>query len=83
MMIMNDGYFTYTGEKAEKRGCILLWSPSCVNWMVAYLGALLNGDIVVPLDVNSKEEFLCVTMGDTSKQPCAPFIVYMLMKNFE
>ncbi len=47
------------GEKLEKGDRILLWSASRINWMVAYLGALLIGAVIVPLDVNSKEDFLC------------------------
>jgi long-chain acyl-CoA synthetase len=37
---------------------LLIWSPSRINWLVAYLGATLLGLVVVPLDVNSKEDFL-------------------------
>lgn len=46
------------GEKLEKGDRILLWSASRIDWMVAYLGALLIGAVIVPLDVNSKEDFL-------------------------
>jgi long-chain acyl-CoA synthetase len=46
------------GEKLEKGDCLLLWSASRIDWMVAYLGALLVGAVIVPLDVNSKEDFL-------------------------
>ncbi|MDQ2717014.1 MAG: AMP-binding protein [Chloroflexota bacterium] len=42
-------------EKADR---VLLWAASCSDWMVAYLGTLLVGAIVVPLDVSSKEDFL-------------------------
>lgn len=37
---------------------IMIWSASRINWLIAYLGALLVGLVVVPLDVNSKEDFL-------------------------
>lgn len=37
---------------------ILIWAASRVDWMAAYLGALLFGVVVVPLDVNSREDFL-------------------------
>ncbi len=47
------------GEKLQKGDCILIWSASRINWMVAYLGALLVGAVIVPVDVNSKEDFLC------------------------
>jgi long-chain acyl-CoA synthetase len=37
---------------------IMIWSATCSNWMIAYLGALFAGMVVVPLDNNSKEDFL-------------------------
>ncbi|HLX59300.1 MAG TPA: AMP-binding protein [Ktedonobacteraceae bacterium] len=37
---------------------IMLWAASRVDWMVAFLGTLLAGGVVVPLDVNSKEDFI-------------------------
>ena len=42
----------------NKGDCLLIWSPSRSEWIIAYLGALLIGAVVVPLDVNSKEDFL-------------------------
>ena len=45
-------------QQIEKNDRICIWSASCTNWMVAYLGALLMGAIVVPLDNNTKEDFL-------------------------
>src|SRR5437764_8630628 len=45
-------------QQLEKGNCILIWSASRSNWLVAYLGALLAGVIVVPLDISSKEDFL-------------------------
>src|SRR5436305_12281975 len=44
--------------RIEKSDCLLIWSPSRSDWMVAYMGALLVGAVIVPLDVNSKEDFL-------------------------
>jgi long-chain acyl-CoA synthetase len=44
--------------KLGKGERILLWSASRINWLVAYLGALRVGAVIVPLDVNSKEDFL-------------------------
>src|SRR6266496_2058503 len=38
-------------EQFEKGDRLLLWSASRIDWLVAYLGALLVGVIVVPLDV--------------------------------
>jgi long-chain acyl-CoA synthetase len=46
------------GEKLEKGDRILLWSASRIDWVVAYFGALLIGAVIVPLDVNSKEDFI-------------------------
>ncbi|GAC1565951.1 MAG: hypothetical protein NVS3B14_05490 [Ktedonobacteraceae bacterium] len=37
---------------------ILIWGASRINWMVAFLGTLLAGGVLVPLDVNSKQDFL-------------------------
>jgi long-chain acyl-CoA synthetase len=49
----------YLQEQQVARGDrLLIWSASGVRWMIAYLGALLVGAVVVPADVNSKEEFL-------------------------
>lgn len=45
-------------QQLEKGDRLLIWSPSRVNWMVAYLATLLVGAVVVPLDVNTKEDFL-------------------------
>jgi long-chain acyl-CoA synthetase len=41
-----------------KNDNVLIWSPSRSDWLIAYLGALVIGAVVVPLDVNSKEDFL-------------------------
>lgn len=45
-------------QKIEKGDRLLIWSASRINWMVAYLATLLVGAVVVPLDVNTKEDFL-------------------------
>jgi long-chain acyl-CoA synthetase len=46
-------------EKGLQKGDrLLLWSASRIDWMVAFLGAMLIGAVVVPLDINSKEDFL-------------------------
>src|SRR5579864_518224 len=45
-------------EKLEKGDRLLLWSASRIDWMVAYFAALFIGAVIVPLDVNSKEDFL-------------------------
>lgn len=51
------GYLQQQGIAKGDR--LLLWSPSRIDWLVAYLGALLVGMVVVPLDANSREDFLC------------------------
>ena len=54
-----SGFAGYLQEQqVEKNDRICIWSASCTNWMVAHLGALLVGAIVVPLDINTKEDFL-------------------------
>ncbi len=40
---------------------LMIWCASRIDWMVAYLGTLLLGAVVVPLDVNSKEDFMAST----------------------
>lgn len=45
-------------QQIEKGDRLLIWSGSRINWMIAYLAALLVGAVVVPLDVNTKEDFL-------------------------
>jgi long-chain acyl-CoA synthetase len=45
--------------KLEKGDRILIWSASRIDWLVAYFGSLLVGAVLVPLDINSKEDFLC------------------------
>jgi long-chain acyl-CoA synthetase len=45
-------------QQLEKGNCILIWSASRADWLVAYLGALLMGVVIVPLDISSKEDFL-------------------------
>src|SRR5437764_13737116 len=52
-------------QHLEKGNCILIWSPSRSDWLAAYLGALLVGVIVVPLDISSKEDFLARVAGIT------------------
>ncbi|GCE19369.1 AMP-binding protein [Dictyobacter kobayashii] len=45
-------------QNVTKGQRIMIWSSSCSNWLVAYFGSLLVGLVVVPLDVNTKEDFL-------------------------
>ncbi len=54
-----EGFAGYLQKQALiPGGRLLIWSPSRVDWLVAYLGTLLVGMVVVPLDVSSKEDFL-------------------------
>lgn len=49
----------YLQEQGIERGDrLFIWSASRINWVVAYLGTLLVGAAVVPLDVNTREDFL-------------------------
>ena len=54
--------YKFTGYLQEqhivKGQRIMLWAPSRVDWMVALLGTLLAGGVVVPLDNNSREDFI-------------------------
>ncbi len=54
--------YAFTGYLQEqhisKGQRIMLWAPSKVDWMVACLSVLLAGGVVVPLDNNSKEDFI-------------------------
>jgi long-chain acyl-CoA synthetase len=45
-------------QQVAKGEHLMIWSPSRADWLIAYLGALLVGMVVVPLDVNTKEDFL-------------------------
>ncbi|HYT45012.1 MAG TPA: class I adenylate-forming enzyme family protein, partial [Methylomirabilota bacterium] len=72
----------------QKGDRLLLWSASRIDWMAAFLGAMLIGAVVVPLDINSKEDFLSKIEQSTEakylitsqkqysglKQPHAPLI---------
>ena len=76
-------------EKGLQKGDrLLLWSASRIDWMVAFFGTLFIGAVVVPLDINSKEELLSKIEQTTEakylitsqkqysglKQPHAPLI---------
>jgi long-chain acyl-CoA synthetase len=45
-------------QQLRKGDRLLLWAASRMDWMVACLGSLLLGVVVVPLDVNTREDFL-------------------------
>lgn len=42
----------------QKGDPIIIWSASRIDWIVAFLGAMLLGVVIVPLDNQSKEDFL-------------------------
>lgn len=45
-------------QQLEKGDRVLIWAASRIDWMIAYLGILLVGGVIVPLDVSSREDFL-------------------------
>ncbi len=45
-------------QQVRKGERIMIWSSSRSAWLIAYLGALLAGMVVVPLDNNTREDFL-------------------------
>ncbi|GHO43769.1 AMP-dependent synthetase/ligase [Ktedonospora formicarum] len=46
------------GQEVQKGERILIWSASRADWLIAYFAAVLLGLVVVPVDVNSKEDFI-------------------------
>lgn len=49
----------YLQERALQKGeRVLIWSASRIDWMVAFLAVLQAGGVVVPLDSNSREDFI-------------------------
>ena len=45
-------------QQVAKGDRLLLWCASRINWIIALLGSLLVGAVLVPLDVSSREDFL-------------------------
>lgn len=45
-------------QSLQKGDCLIIWSSSRISWLITYLGTLMVGIVVVPLDVNSKADFL-------------------------
>src|SRR5581483_5865430 len=45
-------------EQFVKGQRVMLWAASRVDWMVAFLGTLLVGGVVVPLDISSEQDFI-------------------------
>jgi long-chain acyl-CoA synthetase len=54
--------FAFTGylqeQGFEKGQRVMVWAPSRADWMIAHLGVLLAGGVIVPLDNGSKEDFI-------------------------
>ncbi|GCE47526.1 long-chain acyl-CoA synthetase [Thermosporothrix hazakensis] len=44
-------------EQVQPGERIMIWSASRIDWLIAYFSSLLVGMTVVPLDVNSREDF--------------------------
>ena len=54
-----EGFAGYLQQQQITQGDrLLIWCPSRIDWLIAYLGTLLVGMVVVPLDISSKEDFL-------------------------
>jgi long-chain acyl-CoA synthetase len=49
-------------EKGER---VLLWAPNSPSWVIAYLGILLGGGVVVPLDMQSTPNFVAMVAAQT------------------
>lgn len=45
-------------QKIQPGDRLLIWSAARIDWLVAYFGTLLVGMVVVPADINSREDFL-------------------------
>jgi long-chain acyl-CoA synthetase len=43
----------------DKGDAVLLWSQNSAQWIIVFLGCLLRGVIVVPIDPASSPEFVC------------------------
>jgi len=50
------GYLQQQGLSQGQR--IMIWSPSRANWLISYFASLLLGLVIVPLDVNTREDFI-------------------------
>ncbi len=55
----------------EKKGLVkgdqaIIWGPNCPEWVVAFLGCVRAGVVVVPLDVRSAPDFITRVMDRTS-----------------
>ena len=50
------GYLQEQGLVKGQR--LMVWAPSRADWMIAHLGTLLAGGVIVPLDNGSKEDFI-------------------------
>ncbi|MEO8973576.1 MAG: AMP-binding protein [Ktedonobacteraceae bacterium] len=55
-------------QSFQKGTPVIIWCASRADWLIAYLGALMVGVVVVPLDINSKEDFLARIVETTGAQ---------------
>ncbi|HVB24024.1 MAG TPA: AMP-binding protein [Ktedonobacteraceae bacterium] len=63
------GFAGYLQSQSLQKGTsLIIWSGSRADWLIVYLGALLVGVVVVPLDINSKEDFLTRIVETTGAQ---------------
>jgi long-chain acyl-CoA synthetase len=54
-----DSFAGYLQQQAFSKGDrVMIWSASCAEWLIVYLGTLRAGLVAVPLDVSTKEDFL-------------------------
>ena len=74
-----------------KGGRILLWGDNCAEWVAAFLGCILRGTVVVPMDRIASPEFaakvcaqinaqLCVSSRDLA--PSVPAVPTIVLEDF-
>jgi long-chain acyl-CoA synthetase len=49
----------------EKGDRVLIWAPNSPSWVIAYLGVLLGGGVIVPLDMGSTPDFAAKVVTQT------------------
>src|SRR5258708_25551852 len=55
----SDQFAGYLQQQQYSKGeRLMIWSASRIDWLIAFLGAMRVGMVVVPLDVNTREDFL-------------------------
>ena len=62
-----DGFASYLHTRGVEKGDrVALCAPNPPNWVAAFLGCLMDGAIVVPLDIQSSPEFMAKVIKDTA-----------------